>query len=80
MKDTDKTIETLLIEIEKALPPIVFRNWHGWRDILPIAPRTCANEDSLGRGPKKKIMVGHVVGYPRAAMIEWLRERMKVIL
>ena len=66
-------------ELEKALPPIVFRNWKGWRDVLPIAPRTCANEDSLGRGPKEKIMCGRVVGYPRASFIEWLQERSRVI-
>ncbi|MBA4419271.1 MAG: hypothetical protein C0392_15405 [Syntrophus sp. (in: bacteria)] len=61
------------------MPLIVFRNWRGWRDALPIAPRTVANCDSLGTGPKKKIMVGRVVGYPRAALIEWLQERSKVI-
>jgi hypothetical protein len=67
-------------ELEKILPPIVFRNWHGWRDVLPIAPRTVANEDSLGTGPSEKIMCGRVCGYPRAALIAWLRERSKVIL
>ncbi len=67
-------------ELEKALPPIVFRNWRGWRDVLPIAPRTVANEDSLGTGPREKIMVGRVVGYPKGALIDWLRERSKVIL
>lgn len=66
-------------ELEKALPPIVFRNWARWRDLLPVAPRTVANEDSLGRGPRQKIMVGRVVGYPRAALIEWLKERSTVI-
>jgi len=65
--------------LEKVLPPIVFRNWPSWRDFIPIAPRTCANEDSLGRGPKEKIMCGRVVGYPRAAFIEWLRERSRII-
>lgn len=67
-------------ELEKVLPPIVFRNWRRWRDVLPIAPGTCANEDSLGRGPLEKIMVGRVCGYPKAAFIDWLRERSKVIL
>jgi hypothetical protein len=67
-------------ELEKILPPIVFRNWRGWRDVLPIAPRTVANEDSFGTGPREKIMVGRVVGYPRAALVAWLRERSKVIL
>jgi hypothetical protein len=72
-----KTVD--FTELEKALPPIVFRNWARWRDLLPVAPRTVANEDSLGRGPRQKIMVGRVVGYPRAALIEWLKERSTVI-
>ena len=67
-------------ELEKALPPIVFRNWRGWRDVLPVAPRSIANADSLGTGPKERIMCGRVCGYPRSALIEWLRERSKVIL
>jgi hypothetical protein len=78
MDENKKSVD--FTELEKALPPIVFRNWSRWRDILPIAPRSVANEDSLGTGPREKIMVGRVVGYPRTALIEWLRERSKVIL
>lgn len=66
-------------ELARALPPIVFRNWSRWRDIIPYSPRTLANEDSLGTGPKEKIMCGRVVGYPRAALLEWLMERSKVV-
>lgn len=79
MKKELVSIDSLLAEIEKVLPPIVFRNWRGWRDVLPVAPRTCANEDSLGRGPKRKIMIGRVIGYPRDALIDWLRQRAKVV-
>jgi predicted DNA-binding transcriptional regulator AlpA len=71
--------EAYFNELEKKLPLIVYRNWKDWRFWLPISPRTMANEDSLGRGPKEKIMTGRVVGYPRSALIEWLRERSKVI-
>jgi hypothetical protein len=78
MEENKKSVD--FTELEKALPPIVFRNWSRWRDILPIAPRSVANEDSLGTGPREKIMVGRVVGYPRTALIEWLRQRSKVIL
>jgi hypothetical protein len=78
MQENKKSVD--FTELEKALPPIVFRNWSRWRDVLPIAPRSVANEDSLGTGPREKVMVGRVVGYPRAALIEWLRQRSKVIL
>jgi hypothetical protein len=78
MKTGEKVVD--FSELEKVLPPIVFRNWPRWRDVLPIAPRTVANFDSLHTGPKEKIMCGRVVGYPRAALIAWLRERSRVIL
>jgi hypothetical protein len=80
MQEEKRNIEMFLADIEKVLPPIVFRNWPKWRDVLPIAPRTVANEDCLGTGPKEKVMVGRVCGYPRAALIAWLRERSRVIL
>lgn len=66
-------------ELEKALPPIVFRNWRGWRDVMPMAPRSLANMDSAGQGPKERVLCGRVTGYPRRALIEWLRERSVVI-
>jgi hypothetical protein len=78
MENETKTVD--FSELEKVLPPIIFRNWRGWRDVLPIAPRTVANEDCLGTGPSEKVMVGRVVGYPRASLIQWLRERSRVIL
>jgi len=66
-------------ELEQELPPIVFRNWARWRDFIPYAPRTLANEDSRGTGPKERILCGRVVGYPRKGLIEWLKERSKIV-
>lgn len=67
--------EQVLAAIENELPPVVFRNWHKWRDVLPMAPRTVANDDSKGDGPKEKVFVGRNAGYPRAAFVEYLRKR-----
>ena len=64
-----------LTELEKVLPPIVFRNWQGWKDIIPISPRTVANDDSRGIGPKEKIYVGRVAGYPKASFMDYLRTK-----
>lgn len=72
-------IKKILAELLEALPPVVFRNWRKWKDVLPISPRTIANEDSRGTGPRHKIRVGHVTGYPREALVEWLQERTRVI-
>jgi len=65
--------------LERELPAIVFRNWKRWGDFIPYSPRTLANEDCCGTGPRERIKVGHVVGYPRAALIAWLRERTKIL-
>jgi hypothetical protein len=77
MKDS-KDVETFLTEIEKELPPIVFRNWKRWRDVLPMSPRTLANQDSLGTGPKERVYMGRAVGYPRASFMQYLRDITRV--
>lgn len=71
--------EKFLAMIETQLPPIVFKNWRGWRDVLPVAPGTVANDDcqNPSRGPKEFVFVGRVKGYPKAAMIEYLRGKMR---
>jgi hypothetical protein len=69
--------EKILAMLEAQLPPIVFKNWRGWRDVLPVAPGTVANDDSLGRGPKDFVFMGRVKGYTRAALIDYLREKVR---
>lgn len=69
--------EAFLALIEQQLPLVVFKNWHKWRDVLPVAPGTVANDDSLGKGPKDFVFMGRVKGYTRAAMIDYLREKVR---
>jgi hypothetical protein len=69
--------EKFLAAIAAELPPVVFKNWHKWRDVLPVAPGTIANDDSLGKGPKDFVFMGRVKGYSRAAMIDYLREKIR---
>jgi hypothetical protein len=76
-EETKAKREKLLAMLEAQLPPIVFKNWRGWRDVLPVAPGTVANDDSLNKGPKEFVFVGRVKGYPRAAMIDYLREKVR---
>jgi hypothetical protein len=40
-----KKREEYLKIIADQLPPIVFRNWSKWREVLPFSSRTVANED-----------------------------------
>ncbi len=74
-EETNAKREQILAAIEKELPPVVFRNWHRWREVLPMAPRTVANEDSRGEGPTEKVFMGRNAGYPKQAFLEYLRKR-----
>ena len=69
--------EQILAAIGEQLPPIVFKNWRSWRDVLPFATGTVANDDSLGKGPKDFVYVGRVKGYTKPAMIDYLRGKMR---
>ena len=40
-----------------------------------INPRTLANQDSQGVGPKGRINIGRKVCYPVSSVIAWLEER-----
>lgn len=69
--------EAFLAAIAAELPPIVFRNWPRWKEILPMVPRTVANDDSLGTGPTEFVYVGRVKGYSKKSFLEYLRQRMR---
>ena len=40
-----------------------------------VTPKTMANLDSLGEGPKGRITVGRKVAYPVDELISWLEAR-----
>ena len=69
--------EMLLAAIAAELPPIIFRNWPRWRDVLWMAPRSVANDSSRGEGPTEKVYAGRVCGYPKQAFLEYLRKRIR---
>jgi len=80
MSDEEKKqlIEEALGAIAEQLPPVVFRNWKKWSNVIPISQRTLANLDSLGTGIDERIILGNVTGYPKNAMLDFLRKRMRV--
>ena len=45
-----------------------------------LNPRTLANLDSQGLGPKKRIRFGKKIAYPVDSLIEWMQERAKIIM
>lgn len=54
--------------------PLVARREVGRFSGGMLTPKTMANHDSLGTGPKR-IRIGRQVAYPVDALVEWLRER-----
>lgn len=43
-----------------------------------LHPRSLANHDSLGTGPKQRLNVGRKVCYPALALAEWLASRAEI--
>ena len=76
--EVKKDIEAFLADIEKVLPPVLFRNWPQWKDVLPMSPRSVANDDCLGVGPAVRIYMGRNAGYPRAAFMDYLRKKSRL--
>jgi hypothetical protein len=76
--EKQQVLEQRLAEMKQKLPVIIFRNWRGWRDTIPISPRTVANDDCLGIGPKEKLYMGRVAGYPRDSFMEYLRAKSRI--
>lgn len=72
------TKDEIIERIKNELPPIVARRQLGQFTGGLIAPRTLANLDCLGQGPKERIRMGRKVAYPRDAFINWLEGRLEV--
>lgn len=77
MNNLNDEVERALTAIADELPPVIFRNWRRWHDVIPLSPRTLANLDSLKQGPASRVMLGNTIGYPKKAFVDFLRNRMK---
>ena len=42
-----------------------------------VANKTAANEDNLGTGPAERVRFGLRVAYPKQALIDWLKKKVK---
>lgn len=73
--NTPPTIRDLL---EPVLPPILFRNHPKFKEWTGLSPRTVANEDSQGRGPTERVVIGNVTGYPRDPFLDYLARKAKL--
>jgi hypothetical protein len=44
-----------------------------------ISPRTMANMDSLGKGPKQKVFRGNKVAYDVDVLVEWFKDNCRIV-
>lgn len=56
-------------------PPVIARHRVAELTGGAIAPKTLANADSMGCGPRERFKVGRTICYPREALLAWLDER-----
>ena len=68
----------LMTNLAKELPPVLYRTNPRFRELTGLSPRTMANLDCLGQGPAQRVRLGKTVGYPRAALLAWLEERLVI--
>lgn len=64
-----------LTRIADKLPPVIARKEVARILGGIIAPKTLANLDSLGEGPKARFKIGRNVAYITADLLAWLEER-----
>lgn len=71
------TTQDFFDRLERELPPLVPRTHiHAITGGL-VANKTAANEDNLGTGPAERVRFGLRVAYPKQALIDWLKKKVK---
>ncbi len=73
LRNRDSKKSAIIDELYKNSPPVFSRN-----DAPATHPRTLANKDSLGVGPKGRFSNGRKVWYLRDPYFEWLSQNIKV--
>ena len=63
-----------IISVADKLPPIIARKDVGRLLGGVIAPKTLANRDALGIGPKARFNVGRTVCYETASLLDLVQE------
>lgn len=83
-----KTVNDELIEINDSDESICAKFVKNWNSPIVLRghvnkfsggllnPRTLANLDSLGKGPKKRIIYSNKIAYPTEVLASWLEERL----
>ena len=56
-------------------PPLIARKAVKWFTGGGLSPKTLANDDKLGRGPRQRQLIGEQVYYPREAFVAYLENK-----
>lgn len=79
MKDHHNSPQVLAYLIP-LYPPLIARKAVKWFTGGGLSPKTLANDDKLGRGPRQRQIIGEQVYYPREAFVAYLENKgVKVI-
>jgi hypothetical protein len=70
---------TTIKELFPDLPTVVLRCKAGELTNGLVSPRTLANHDSAGTGPKERFMINGKVAYSRDSFLAWLSERSSIV-
>jgi hypothetical protein len=72
-------IDQTIAAIERELPENVARHRLEHYPSFPFKKGYMQNCDSDGTGVRRKLLIGRCIFYPRDSLLEWLRERIRVI-
>lgn len=61
-----------------SLPPLIPRRRVADLTGGLVHPKTLANLDNLGKGPKERLKLGRCIAYPKRSFVDWLSGRIVV--
>ena len=64
-----------LADLIPQLPPLIARKAVKWFTGGGLSPKTLANDDKLGRGPKRRKVIGEQIYYPREDFVAYLERK-----
>jgi hypothetical protein len=67
----------ILKQLEHVMPPLIARTHPQFKTWTGVGGRRMANLDSLGQGPKERMLLGREIVYPREALLAWIAGRLK---
>jgi len=70
---------SIIDQLSQLMPPLVARNHPQFKVWTGVGGRRMANLDSLGQGPRERVLLGREVAYPRESLLEWIAGRIKPV-